>query len=63
MGRAAFAYAARIEFEELRRYPFCVATSPAHPFPRLKSVFVEEVSGNPALRARALEVLGRQVTE
>jgi len=63
MGRSAFAYAAKIEFEELRRYRFCAATSPAHPFPRLKSVFVEEVAGNPALRARALEALGRQVTE
>jgi hypothetical protein len=49
MGRSAFAYAAKIEFEELRRYRFCAATSPAHPFPRLKSVFVEEVAGNPAL--------------
>jgi DNA-binding transcriptional LysR family regulator len=47
MGRPAAAYAARIEFEELRRYPFCVATAPAHPFARLKSVSVQEVAGEP----------------
>jgi DNA-binding transcriptional LysR family regulator len=35
------------EFEELRRYPFCVAAAPGHPFKRLKAVPLEKLAGEP----------------
>ena len=41
-------YAADIfEFEELRRYPFCVAVAPEHPFARLKAVPLEKLAAEP----------------
>ncbi len=45
---------AGLEFEELRREPFVVALTAAHPFARLKSVSVEQVAAQPmvALRRR-----------
>ena len=33
-----------LEFEELKRYPFCVAMKPGHPLSKLKSVTVERVA-------------------
>jgi len=35
------------EFEELQRYPFCVAAAPGHPFKRLKAVPLEKLAGEP----------------
>lgn len=52
MGRPAAAFAAGIQFEELRRYPFCVATAPAHPFTRLRSISVEQVADEPLVVLR-----------
>lgn len=45
---------AGLEFEELRRYPFRVATSPAHPFARMKGVSMQAIAAEPlvALRRR-----------
>jgi DNA-binding transcriptional LysR family regulator len=34
MAQPAAANAVGIEFEELQRYPFCVAVAPEHPFSR-----------------------------
>lgn len=43
-----------INYEELRRYPFCLAMASGHPFTRKKSVTLEEVATQPlvALRRR-----------
>ncbi|HEY5894339.1 MAG TPA: LysR substrate-binding domain-containing protein [Chthoniobacterales bacterium] len=41
-----------IEFEELRRYPFCVAMAAGHPFARKKSVTLEEVASQPLIGLR-----------
>lgn len=43
-----------IEYEELRRYPFCLAMAAGHPFARKKSVTLEEAATQPlvALRRR-----------
>jgi DNA-binding transcriptional LysR family regulator len=35
------------EFEELRRYPFCVAAAPGHSFKRLKAVPLEKLASEP----------------
>jgi DNA-binding transcriptional LysR family regulator len=35
------------EFEELRRYPFCVAIASGHPFERLKAVPLEKIASEP----------------
>ncbi|MBV8417259.1 MAG: LysR family transcriptional regulator, partial [Verrucomicrobia bacterium] len=35
------------EFEELRRYPFCVAVAPEHPFARLEAVPLEKLAAEP----------------
>lgn len=40
---------AGIEFEELRRYPFCLAIAAHHPFARKKSVTLEEVATQPLI--------------
>jgi DNA-binding transcriptional LysR family regulator len=52
MGQPAVAYAAGIEFEELQRYPFCVAVASKHPFSRMKSVSVEEIASEPLVVLR-----------
>jgi DNA-binding transcriptional LysR family regulator len=65
MGRPAPAHAAGIEFEELRRYPFCVAAARGHPFVNKRRVSVQELAGEPlvVLRRRDYsefhQILGR----
>lgn len=41
-----------IEFEELRRYPFCVAMAAENPLARKKSFTVEEVAAHPLIGLR-----------
>jgi DNA-binding transcriptional LysR family regulator len=52
MGQPAAAFAAGIEFEELQRYPFCVAVASEHPFSRMKSVSVGEIASEPLIVLR-----------
>ena len=41
-----------IEFEVLRRYPWCVAMAAAHPFARLKSVGLKKIAAEPLIGLR-----------
>ena len=43
---------AGIEFEGLRRYPWCVAMTAAHPFARLKSIGLKKIAAEPLIGLR-----------
>jgi DNA-binding transcriptional LysR family regulator len=43
---------AGIEFEEVRRYPLCVAMAPSHPLARKKSVSLHEIMKHPLIGLR-----------
>jgi len=41
------------KFEELRRYSFCVAVAPGHPFARLEAVPLEKLAAEPMVSIAA----------